>query len=309
MAESASFNIDASLLNEGLELLRSLGRIVPLEEIVARLAAGQHVRGLFAVTFDDAYAGLADLALPVLRRHAAPATIFAVSGALLAGDSFWWDRIEDLHSHIPAGRWQQFEHDLGLPPGYGTSEVAEYGTLRPLRQWMLGRFQGRQDIIVSRLLDALEHEVGYRTTMRSMRTEELRELARDPLIAVASHTVTHAALSQLSDADARAEIAQAHADLRATGFNPLPLFAAPYGMGDARTISLAREAGMTAVLGTASRTLGGARIERPIPRFVMSSARRGARLGRQLAGTTDFAKRILGRTEPDWPARPAAAGA
>lgn len=45
---------------------------------------------LCALTFDDAYAGLADIAVPILNRHNAVATVFPITGAVGLDNS--WNR-------------------------------------------------------------------------------------------------------------------------------------------------------------------------------------------------------------------------
>ena len=73
-----------------LDVLTRLGlAIVPLATIVKRLTTGRPVDGLAAVTFDDALAGVDELALPILRELGAPATIFVVSDHC-GVDPPWW---------------------------------------------------------------------------------------------------------------------------------------------------------------------------------------------------------------------------
>jgi peptidoglycan/xylan/chitin deacetylase (PgdA/CDA1 family) len=55
--------------------------IVPLSEMVARIRSGRSVRGLVVLTFDDGYAEVLEVALPLLRDLRLPATVFVVADA------------------------------------------------------------------------------------------------------------------------------------------------------------------------------------------------------------------------------------
>jgi peptidoglycan/xylan/chitin deacetylase (PgdA/CDA1 family) len=73
-----------------LEWLRAWGlSIVPLGEIVDRLAAGRELDGLVAITFDDALLGELEHAAPALEAYRAPATVFVVSGVVGVDPPFW----------------------------------------------------------------------------------------------------------------------------------------------------------------------------------------------------------------------------
>ena len=57
--------------------------VVPLAEAVTRLdRSGRLPRRLAAVTFDDGFAGVRDHALPVIRQHDLPVTVFLVAQTL-----------------------------------------------------------------------------------------------------------------------------------------------------------------------------------------------------------------------------------
>jgi len=57
--------------------------VVPLAEAVTRLdRSGRLPSGLAAITFDDGFTGVLEHALPVLRRHGLPATVFLVAQTL-----------------------------------------------------------------------------------------------------------------------------------------------------------------------------------------------------------------------------------
>ena len=63
--------------------------IVPLDEIVDRLLAGRDLDGLVAVTFDDALAGIAEHAIPILVELNVPSTVFVVTDELGVDPPFW----------------------------------------------------------------------------------------------------------------------------------------------------------------------------------------------------------------------------
>lgn len=290
-----AFHVPVEQFASDVALLQSLGAIVPLADLLARVETGRSTRGLFAITFDDAYTGVLELALPVLRHAGAPASVFAVSGALTGDGRFWWDRIEDLEPHLPAPQW------LALAAAFGLAAAGATPTLNHIRNRILAHGSGRLTSGQASALEAAEHAAGYRTAMRSLRAEALQQLASDPLVSVGPHTVTHAALATLGSDEVVAEVAGSMGVLHDLGVAPLAALAVPYGAGDDRTVALARQAGMRWCLGVAPRTLAGAGAARPFPRFVMSVNRRGWRFRAQVLGGIDVVKELLGRPEPDWP--------
>jgi peptidoglycan/xylan/chitin deacetylase (PgdA/CDA1 family) len=73
-----------------LEWMREWGlTIVPLAEVVDRVAAGRELDGLVALTFDDALAGVLEHAAPLLEEYRAPATVFVVTGVVGIDPPFW----------------------------------------------------------------------------------------------------------------------------------------------------------------------------------------------------------------------------
>ena len=96
-----------------LELLGSLGEIVPLETLVR----DQRGHGLkVAVTFDDGYADNALAAAPLLAAEDASATVFVVAGAVGSARAFWWDRLAALiYDGDGSGYWSAWERLRKLP--------------------------------------------------------------------------------------------------------------------------------------------------------------------------------------------------
>lgn len=72
--------------------LDALSGLVDLTGLVSVLSPGDGRR--VTITFDDAYRGALDLALPEMAARGIPATVFVAPG-LLGGASPWWDLLAD----------------------------------------------------------------------------------------------------------------------------------------------------------------------------------------------------------------------
>src|SRR5690606_13496083 len=103
--------------------------VLPLAELHERAKRGGSLRGLAALTFDDAYAGVLEHALPVLAAHGAPCTIFATGVGSDAGAPFCWD-----HPSIAANSEDATVRDLLLRDlqGDGARILSHYGLKRPV---------------------------------------------------------------------------------------------------------------------------------------------------------------------------------
>jgi len=84
--------VTPSAFAEQSEWLARRRTILPLSEVIGRLdRKGRPPRGVSVLTFDDGFVSLYDHALPLLRRHQLPATVFLVAQTLsLAGHPVDW---------------------------------------------------------------------------------------------------------------------------------------------------------------------------------------------------------------------------
>jgi peptidoglycan/xylan/chitin deacetylase (PgdA/CDA1 family) len=190
---------------EHLELLGSVGRIVPLAQITRDGGNGLTV----AITFDDGYADNSLVAAPLLEKRDAPATVFAVAGAVGSGRPFWWDRLAAL---------------VGLD---------EY--------WPL--WDRLRRLSASRIEEELE-ALGPAPEVdgRPMSEDELAALAAGP-VEIGAHTLTHPSLPGLSAEDRRREIAGGRKRLEELAGRRVDAFAYPYGDYDAATVRLVKRSG------------------------------------------------------------------
>lgn len=162
------------------------------------------------VTFDDGYVDNVRVALPILRRYAIPAVVFAATGAIATGESYWWDWL----IRIVAARGEFLE-----------SMLRQHARLRAMAA-------PDRDMELRRLAEESGVDRAAAEQDRPMTWEELRTWTAAGC-EVGGHTRTHPLLPSLSRMSIRGEIAGCRLDLEAGLGAPVRVFAYPYGSSDA----------------------------------------------------------------------------
>ena len=299
---SAHVSIDA--FTEIVDAIGCVSRIVPLTELLDRHEGGRSTAGLVALTFDDAYVGL--LRVGDLVQRGLPITIFALTGEAHVGRTFWWDRVDAVQPRVSAARWRAFEDACGVPAAYRSGQPPEFGPVRPLRQWILARYAGRWPDTLEPALAELEREGEPPDLARGMTFEELARLAARGPVDIAVHTRSHPVLPLLPDNELRNEIVDCHDVIRARFASAVAVLAAPYGLYDARTLRIARESGMRAVLTLSATTLRQANGDRAVPRFCVMHGAPLWKLQLAVAGVTERVNAVRRRAAPRYPDLPSA---
>jgi len=111
-ADPKRISVGASQFESHLRWLRRFGyRTISLDGYVEALRGGTPpAPKAFAITFDDGYAELSTIGLPLLRRYGFVATVFAVSGE---ATNRWDDGRATLLSHDELRAWKAAGMDVG----------------------------------------------------------------------------------------------------------------------------------------------------------------------------------------------------
>jgi peptidoglycan/xylan/chitin deacetylase (PgdA/CDA1 family) len=209
--------------------------IIPIDALADRIASPLPGRPFVVLTFDDGYRDNAEFALPVLRRHNAPFTVFATTGFADGGAPLWWLDLEEAVERGLSGR-------EGQSPDAAFSST--YAALRP-------RADLQQEI--ARLAAATGIDGPARTRRLCLHWDGLRALAADPLCSIGAHTLTHPLLGTLDERAAYREIAQSRTILEEK--LQLPVRHIAYPVGDSlaagqREFNMAHELGFETGLTT-----------------------------------------------------------
>jgi peptidoglycan/xylan/chitin deacetylase (PgdA/CDA1 family) len=251
---ATQLTITVSFLDRIIAELRSSADFVTLDEVYQRLGRDRpekEQRPFIALTFDDGFRDNLTLALPILRKHRVPATIYVPSGAPDRNLDPWPWRLEKAireHSELSIER-------PDLPRYLPLQTWAEKQTaFRTLTLHVHSNIPANQQVAEMLLPKArVSDEALIAEQFASW--DELRELASDPLITIGGHGVTHASLRDLEEDHAMAEIRDGKARLTAQLGVPVSHFAYPYGERSnfgLREITLTARAGfVTAVMNVA----------------------------------------------------------
>ena len=242
---NALLEITPEHLERTLTLVRRAGfDIVALDEVPARLAAGEG--GFVALTFDDGYRDNVDHALPVLRRHGAPWTMFVTADYASGTGRLWWLELEEV---VRRNESLSFEGRTIAARGAAEKQAAFaslYGALRAgpedrLRDTIAG-WCAASGIDT----DALVREL-------CLGWDDLVVLGRDPSVTFGAHTLTHPMLAKHHEETSRREIAQGRRELEARLGRAVRHLAYPVGdpsSAGPREFRLAREAGYATAVTT-----------------------------------------------------------
>jgi peptidoglycan/xylan/chitin deacetylase (PgdA/CDA1 family) len=225
-----------------MEFLKQQFRIVRFDEDWSGLK-----ERAVAITFDDGYADNVLEALPILEEVGVPATFFISTGRIGTNNEFWWHQLEGI-----------LLRDVEYPPHFKLNDSC-YG-----REWDTNTLQqrkklyaalnelmqkistDRQEVWLNQLRNWSGLGKADRTIHRSMNREELKKLAGSSLATIGAHTVTHSALSALTEEQQRKEILPSKQALENITGTKITTFSYPFGRKrdyNSTSVQLCRETG------------------------------------------------------------------
>lgn len=272
-------------------------RVLPLDEAVVALRAGNLPPNAACITFDDGYPEWRTGVVPVLERLGLHATFFITAGQY-SGLPMWNERIlhavESARPGTPTLQWE------GLPD-------LRFDQVNDRRRSikLLDRFLKYQEPAEKeRLLQLLEaHTDSERDRVPSMSEEDLRHLHAKGF-GIGGHSVTHPILSRCTPQQAYEEIAGAREQLEHLVRGKVAAFAYPNGLPGKdfgpEHIEMVRRAGYRFAVTTQR---GVARADTPlmqIPRFTPwgpSAGRMDLQLLRNLMQRNNLLREDLPQTK------------
>lgn len=224
--------------------------VLSLDEVEQRLAEGDFDRPFAAFTFDDGYRDNKLNAYPIFHRYGLPFAIYVPSDFPDGRGDLWWLKLEKVIASLDTvdvkmhGAWRHFETRTAGQKQ--TAFDAVYWWLRAIPE-----VEARQVVTDLCRLHGIDVENLCRDLV--MTWDELRDLAKDPLVTIAGHTRSHYAVGRLTAAQSRLEIEEGIRRLEAELGRPVRHFSFPYGdetSAGPRDFQIARELGLKTAVTT-----------------------------------------------------------
>lgn len=203
---NAILQIRPDFLDYVIERVRDLGiDIVTLDEATARLAAPAKPNPFVVLTFDDAYRDNLEFALPILRRHEAPFTLYVPTAFVDGIGELWWQAIEDIIARQEAVAFTEngeIEYvDTSTTPRKKEAFDRLYWHLRKLPE-------AQRRTVLAEFCANYGYDLEKQCRDLIMSWQDLRLFAGEPLCTIGAHTVHHYELAKLPEDEARREMLQ-----------------------------------------------------------------------------------------------------
>lgn len=176
LADGDVLQVKVSDFEKQVQWLSENFQIVKLSQLSSLLYKNNTGKPYCCITFDDGYRSVHDLALPILIKYNAPATVFLVTNYLTESRFFWWDLIR-----IALKREEKSEEEI-------TTEIEKIKYL-----YSAGFLQFYSEN------KALPLSTAEENTYAILTKEEVQSMLGHSLIDVGSHTANHEILTTITN--------------------------------------------------------------------------------------------------------------
>lgn len=244
--------ITPDFLRQVLAHVRALDvDIVSMDEAHRRLREHDFARRFACFTFDDGYRNNRDHALPVMREHNAPFTVYVASDFAEGTGRLWWEALERV---IVEAETIEIVRDGAVLRLDAHDAAAKQDAFNQTHDWLRSL---ESDADVQREVGALcaRHGIDDASIARElcMSWDELKTFSADPLVSIGAHTVSHCNLARETETGALREMRDSRAQIEDHLQKPARHFAYPYGdkaAAAAREFAMARELGFATAVTT-----------------------------------------------------------
>lgn len=232
---------------EQIRYLKENCHVISLKEMTSNLKRNKIPKSAIIITFDDGYADNLYNAKPILEKYGISATVFVTTGNILSGREFWWDELERIffEENITCKQLEIRINDVTYSRLI-QDEKDSLTAYRYLQKNMKLISSSEREEVLKNLFQWAGLKRTTRESHRVMTAEELKELAKEGMIEIGAHTVTHPSLSSGSPEQQLFEIRDSKSVLENILGLKINSFSYPFGStedADKKTMDLVRQSG------------------------------------------------------------------
>lgn len=218
-------NVAPEVFEAQIRFLAEHYNVISVKDLVKSLNSGIFPQRGVVITFDDAYRGVLENAVPILHKYSVPATIFLITDLLDNRKLSWRNKLEFILAQ------EQGAHFIKILKEFYSPEETTCLEPHNLKLWTIHHFaQG----ILNRAFDQLFTRLGWDEITLAQGAQlyfDFSDLSRvdKELIEFGNHTRSHPVLSRLTLEQQQEEIIGAYSCLEHhLGYRSFP-FAYPFG--------------------------------------------------------------------------------
>lgn len=211
-------HIQADEFDRQMKFLKENKKVVSIRNIKRELDS-------VAVTFDDTFKNIYDVALPILKKYDIPATFFVSTGFIGNHKNFWVDRIEHM---INFSDKDKIEFDSELFNLRDRDE--KINSLIKIKS----KLKKCEPACRENFLSDIKIQTGWKNAIeienyKNLSLDDVKKLDEPPMYEVGGHTVNHEILSYLDDEKLNQEISDCIKTLEKITGRKTDLFSYPEG--------------------------------------------------------------------------------
>lgn len=237
--------LDQHSFEQQIRYLSQHFRILSLSDALKQLDAGEVTEPTAVITFDDGYRNNLTVALPVLQRYNAPATIYLSTDLIGTDNTLWFCRLNQALAET--GLTQLNWNGLSLPLTCAATKSAASARLQNALKGMPNpRLLAAVDELITALGGDIHRIQPDDSPYRMLNPSDIQQMLQSGLIEFGAHTCSHAILARLDGEAQRAEICGSKAAVENLTGQPCEHFAYPNGSiqdHDPLTVEILQDAG------------------------------------------------------------------
>jgi len=227
--------IDEEDFRQHLHFLSKHYKVISLRDLVRSMSPHESLPERVAViTIDDGYAGVAEIAAPLLDEFGLPATVFLCTD-FLGGRPLYHDRVEYAIGRCPAEKLTLSSESIEA-----VFQLDTEAARRSCYQFLMGHLKQTRQETRDSMIASIEEASGTRLTLsedtppeyRPMSWTQAQQLSSSSLIEIGNHTRSHAILTNCGHDEMVYEVESAHEEIEERLQTTCDLFCYPNGGPD-----------------------------------------------------------------------------
>jgi peptidoglycan/xylan/chitin deacetylase (PgdA/CDA1 family) len=220
--------ITPNKLEEFIVLFKQKGfAFISLDELSDWLNNRIKIKQKFiCLTFDDGYRDNLIYALPILKKHQVPATIYVTNCLPNGNGILWWYLFEE---HAKTLSNIKFESTIGTKEFQWESAEKAYEQFGTISETIKSIPCEELLEVMMKSFNKTEAEFETLCTSQSLTWEEIKKLSQEPLINIGAHTMNHIATKQQKTKRVEQEMMDSKREIEAYIGKEVKHFAYPFG--------------------------------------------------------------------------------